>query len=209
MATFDSAWCLAEFDRLAGRPDTDEITDAQKYARLAQAQVEVVGEIAGIYPDALYQAPTTLTTSDNKTYTFGTDGQGHDVAPYGHVGIYRSLEHIPDNPLVEGVDYLNEGTRIRIPNNRTEQATLYGRWIPTPTDISASQEPALRPAPARILIVVKAVENFAGEGAHQPALQQTMTGRYAREFTKWMLILRTQFRNGGALGMTTLDRATR
>lgn len=208
MATFDSAWALAEFDRLSARPDTDEITDASKYQRLALAQMEVIGEIAGIYPDALYQAPTALTAvSGNKSFSFGSDSNGHAVAPYGHVGIYSALAHIPDNPLVEGIDYLNEGTLIRIPNDRTWSGTLYGRWIPTPADITAAVEPTLRPAPARLLIVLKAVENFANEGAQMPDLARIMSDRYAREFTKWMLILRSQFRAGGAVSRTTLDHA--
>lgn len=208
MATYDSAWCLAEFDRLAARADTDEISDASKYQRLAQAQMDVVADIAGIYPNCLYQAPTALTAvAGNKTFTFGTDAQGHAVAPYGHVGIYSALTHIPDNPLVEGLDYLSEGTLIRIPNDRTWNGTLYGRWIPTPADISSSQEPSLRPAPARILIVIKAVENFAGEGDQQPNLAARMEQRYAKEFTKWMLVLRTQFSRGGAISRTTLDHA--
>lgn len=208
MASYDSADLLNRFDELAARPATDEITDLSKYARLAQAQMEVIGEIAGIYPDALYQAPTALTAdADRKVFSFGTDAQGHAVAPYGHVGVYSALTHIPDSPLQEGVDYLNEGTQIRIPNDRTWGGTLYGRWIPTPADISSSQEPALRPAPARILIVLKAVENFANEGAQMPQLAQVMADRYAREFTKWMLILKTQFSRGGAVSRSTLDHA--
>src|SRR5687767_14316489 len=98
MATWDSAYLLSEFDILAARPETDEITDASKYRRLASAQMEVVGEIAGIYPDCLYQAPTALTAvAGNKTFTFGTDANGHAVAPYGHVGIYSALTHVPDS----------------------------------------------------------------------------------------------------------------
>lgn len=209
MASWDSADLLSQFDELAGRPSTDEITDAQKYARLARAQMSVIEDVAAIYPYCLYRSggPTTLTTSGNKVYTFGSDGQGHADGPLGHVAVFRALEDYPDSPLIEGVDYLDEGTQIRIPNNRTEQATLYWTGIPTPTDISASQEPALRPAPSRRLIVIKAVEAFGREGAHDLSLADEMGRYYAREFPKHMLAWRTRFRRGGAVSVTSKERA--
>lgn len=208
MALYDSAWCLATFDRLAGRPDADEIQDADKYVRLAEAQQEVYEDIASIYPYPLYRAsgPTALSTSDSKVFTFGTDGEGHAVAPLGHVAVFRNLVDYPDNPLVEGVDFLNEGTQIRIPNNRTESA-LYWQGIPTPAEISGSQEPTLRPAPARILIVLKAVKNFAEEGNQSPDLATTMERRYASELAKHLTNWRTAFRATGGRSLTGLERA--
>jgi len=210
MATWDKQYLLDMFDRLAGRPDADEITDANKYKRLAEAQNEVIADIASIYPYCLYRSggPTALSTSDNKVYTFGNDGNSENAqGPLGHVAIFRNLSDYPDNPLIEGVDYLDEGTQIRIPNNRTEQSTLYWTGIPTPQDISASVEPSLRPAPARELIVIKAVKNFAEEGDQMPSLAQTMERRYAREFAKHMLAWRTRFRRGGAIAVTSKERA--
>lgn len=208
MATFDSSWTLSEFNRLAQRPTADEITDAQKYARLAQAQLEVISDIAAIYPYAMYRTggPTATTTTGGIVHTFGTDGSGHAVAPLGHVWIGRSTATYPDTDLVEGVDYVNEGTQIRMVNERVEN-TLYWHGIPTPTDISASQEPALRPAQARILIVLKAVKNFAEEGDQNPGLASTMENRYAKEFAKWMLTYKTQFRQGGGIVVSGMDRA--
>ena len=210
MATWDKAYLLAMFDRLAGRPDADEISDANKYVRLAEAQNEVIQDIAALYPYCLYRSggPTTLTTSDNKVYTFGNDGNSENAqGPIGHVAVFRNLEDYPDNPLIEGIDYLNEGTQIRIPNNRTEQSTLYWTGITTPADITASVEPTLRPAPARILIVIKAVKNFAEEGDQLPTLAASMERRYAQEFGKWMLVFRTQFRKGGVLSLDGIERA--
>jgi hypothetical protein len=208
MATWDSADLLARFNRNAGRPSSDEITDATKYARLAEAQSDVIHEIAAIYPYCLYRSagPTTLTTSDNKVYTFGNDGNSVAMGPVGHVKIFRNLADYPDCALVEGVDYLNEGTQIRIPNNRTE-GSLYWMGVPTPDDIDASTAPALRPAPARILICIKAVENFAMEGNRDEALANLMARRWATEFPRYMLTWKTQFSQGGALGMTGVDRA--
>jgi hypothetical protein len=208
MATFDSAWCLAEFDRMAGRPDADEITDVQKYARLAQAEKEVMEDLAPIVPMVEYKAagPTAMSTSDSNVFTFGTDGQGHAQAPGGHVAVFRNLADYPDSPLTEGIDYLNEGTQIRIPNNRTE-SSLYWFGVPASTDISAAQEPTLRPAGARILIAIKAVKNFAEEGNHDPALADTMDRRYAQQFSKWCLWFRTQHRKDGGISLTGIERA--
>jgi hypothetical protein len=208
MATYDSAWCLAEFDRMAGRPEADEITDVQKYARLALAEKEVMEDLAPIVPGVEYKAagPTAMSTTDSKVFTFGSDGQGHAMAPIGHVAVFRNLADYPDNPLVEGIDYLNEGTQIRIPNNRTE-SSLYWLGVPTSTDISASQEPTLRPAPARILIVIKAVKNFAEEGDQLPTLAASMERRYAQQFSKWCLVFRTQHRKDGGRSLSGLERA--
>lgn len=210
MASFDSADLLAQFRELADIPTVSEISATSIYARLARAQQDVIEEVASIYPNCMYRTsgPATLTTSDNKVYTFGTDAQGHAVAPMGHVAVFRSLSDYPDNPMREGVEYLDEGTQIRIPNNNTEQATLYWQGIPTPADISASQEPALRPAPARRLIVIKAVETFAREGGRNYALADDMEALYAKQFAKHMLSWKTRFRQGGALlVLDGIDRA--
>lgn len=211
MALFDGPSCLSIFNRLAGRPTSgDEISDASKYLRLTEAQLEVYHAIAAIYPYCLYRSagPTTLTTSDSKVYTFGNGGSGENAeSPLGYVKIFRNLSDYPDSALVEGVDYLNEGTQIRIPNNRTDAATLYWMGVPTPDDIDASTAPALRPAPARILIVIRAVENFAREGSRNPQLADEMERKWAREFPTHLLAWKTQFSQGGALALDGIDRA--
>lgn len=204
MASWDSPDLLSQFNDVTGRPAVDQITDASKYARLARSQQAVIEDVAAIYPYCLYRAagPVTLTTSDSKVYTFGTDAQGNAVAPMGHVAVFRNLSDYPDNPMREGVDFLNEGTQIRIPNDRTEQATLYAHFIPTPADIAADVDAAIRPAPARRLIVLKAAEWFGREGGRDYALADDMKMEYAGEFAKHMLVWRTQFRAGGALFVT-------
>jgi hypothetical protein len=208
VASYDSADLLLQFDDLAGRPDADEITDVRKYSRLARAQQDVLIDVSPIVPTAFYRTggPTATTTSGGIVHTFGSDGQGHAVAPLGHVWIGRSTSRYPDEDLVEGVDFINEGTQIRMVNERVE-STLYWNGIPTPTDISASQEPALRPAPARRLIVIKAVLTFSREGNQTPMTTQEMEGYYNTEFAKWCLTWKTQFRSGGAVAISSLDRA--
>ena len=201
MSLWNSAGLLTQFNRLARRPSVDAITDATKYEMLARAQVNVIGQIAGIYPDGVYQAPAALTTSDNQIFTFGTDGDGNAVAPMGFVGIYPSLESIPDYPLEPGLDYLDEGTQIRIPHNSTWSGTLYGRWIPTPSDISASTQPALNPAPARRLIVLQAVMDFAAEGGGRPEIYAAAEREWAKAWPSWLMQWRTRFRTGGIVGV--------
>jgi hypothetical protein len=177
--------------------------------RLAEAQQSVYAEIAAVYPYPLYRTggPTTLTTSDNKVYTFGTDGQGHALAPMGHVTVFRSLNDYPDGPLEEGIDYLNEGTQIRIPNNRTEHPTLYWTGITVPADITSAVEPSLRPVHARILIPIKAVQMFAEESGGMAGLADRMDVLYRREFLKYMMAWKTQFRKGPSRQFSSVDRA--
>lgn len=206
MVAFDSVDLLAQFNEVLRRAASDEVTDATKYGYLARAQQEVLQEVAPIVPDAFYGAPAALSTSDNKVFTFGT-ANGSAIAPLGHVGIYPSLESIPDDPWVEGVDYLNEGTQIRIPNNATHSGTLYWRGITTPTDISASQAPALNPAPARRLIVLKAAISFCRAGARNPAVEDACASEYREALLRWLLNLKTQFRRGGGLSVSTRDLA--
>jgi hypothetical protein len=208
VSTYDSADLLGRFNALAARPSSDEYTDADKYSLLATGQMKVLEEIAIRYPDCLYQAPTAMSTADSgATFTFGTDGNGYAVMPYGHVGIYSSLNSIPDNPWVPGIDYLDEGTLIRMPNGRTYSGTLYWRGIATPADIAAGTQPSLRPAPARVLIVYKAVEEFGLRGGLQPEVTTAAQALWAREFPTWMANWRTHFRNGGVFAYTNYDLA--
>jgi hypothetical protein len=199
VSTWDSSDLLAQWNRLCQRPTADEITDATKYQILTRGQEAVISEIEAIYPDCLYQAPAALSTSDNKVFTFGTDSNGYAVAPRGHVGIYPSLASVPDVPWQAGIDYLDEGTQIRIPYNSSYSGTLYWRGIPTPADITASAQPTLRPAPARRMIVLKAAMEFASEGGARADTYSAAEREWDKEFPKWMLNFRTRFRSGGVL----------
>lgn len=216
MATWDSAYLLSFFDRLAGRPSTDAITPASKYQRLSEAQNEIVADLAGIcphvlYPTVGYQAMPQLTTTDSQTFTFGTDSNGYPVTPIGKVGIYSSLNDIPSNPWRANQDYVPlGGTAIQIPNNNTYAGTLYWRGIKNPADITATSQPSLFPEASRELIVIRAVYNFAGEGNKNAALAGTMALRYGiplgaapGRFAYWCLTWKTQFKGGGALNTLT------
>lgn len=205
----ESGWLstdlLTLFNRYAGRPASgDSIADAAKYDRLAKGQTDVIADIIVRYPQCLYPtAPyasfPTATNSGDQIFTFGTDGQGYAVAPMGKTRIYPSLSAFPNDPWEPGVDYVIEGTQIRIPNNRTYSGTLYWYGIAVPTALASGVQSVLFPEPSRLLIVYKAVSEFASEANRNPALADRMDALYGRDFARWMTIWRNQFKGGGAL----------
>lgn len=205
MALYDSASLLSIFNRKSGRPAADAITPESKYQRLSESQNRVVALLAAIAPHTLYPtgAFPALTTVDNQIFTFGPDANGYPIAPMGKAGIYPSLTAIPDAPWIEGYDYLNEGTQIRIPNNNTYFGTLYWRGIVSPGDITDVLQPVLFPEAARELIVIDAVRQFAMEYDRNPGLAQNMASEWAVAWPTWCMVWRTQFRSGGALGTWT------
>ena len=221
MAVYDSAYLLKLFDRFTGRPATDAVTDASKYERLTDAQAEIVADIAVIYPACLYPTMTpTLSTSDNKTFTFGTDDNGYAIAPMGKASIYASLDDVPTNPWRPGLDYIPlGGTSIQIPNNNTYSGTLYWRGITPPgvIDGSGDNEPVLFPEASRRLIAYRAAISFLEEGGRQLDLAAFYAAKYGHPlsqnpglFASWMLEWRTQWANGGVIGnrLTGLAVAT-
>lgn len=193
----NSAALLARFNQMAQRPSADQLTDTVKYGYLARGQVAVIQEIAARYPRCLYGAPAECTTEDRKVYTFGNNGNGEPLAPLG-AALYRSLNDVPDFPLA-ACEYVDEGTQIRWAGNQTGPATLYWQGITMPADIADGQDPALRPAEAHILIVIKAVEEFATDGNRRPDLADAMAMRWDKEFQVHMLTMRKRFRSGGAI----------
>lgn len=206
MPTWTSADLLTRFNELTGRAASgDSIADAAKYRRLADAQNVVLADAAArvpkaLYPKVGYASMPTLTNVDGQVFTFGTDVNGDALFPIGKVEIYPDLQSIPDSPWIEGMDYLNEGTQIRIPSNRSWGGTLYWRGIAPVLTIDGTNQPSILPPPFRILIVYEAVRRYAEEGKRDLELADRMAANYAREFAKFCLTLRTQFSNGGALG---------
>lgn len=206
MADWDSADLLDRFMDEAGIAAANEFTDAQLYRRLSTAQGKVIREIAARYPKCLYAAPAALTAAgDRKTFSFGTDPNDptRNIVPMGWVQVSPRLSAFTGDDAylwTEGVDFLDEGDRIRLPGDRSYSGTLYGRWVPTPPTLTDAVQPILRPAEARDLIVLRATEDFATEGNTEPGLADRMRMKWDREFPIWMLALRRRFRGGGALG---------
>ena len=203
MALWDGPYVLGQFNRLAGRPQADQISDPTKYIWLSEAQNQVIGEIAARQPEILFPigALPMTTTDGGQTFTFGIDpNTGGDLFPMGKVMIYPSLQAVPDFPWVPGYDYMENGTRIEIPNNGTYAGTLYWRGIGPWPDISATVPPTLQPPAAREMITFLAVKNFAQAGNINPDLAAQMTDLWQRAFQRWMLVYRTQFTTGGGMG---------
>lgn len=202
MAAWDSADCLAKFQLDLNRPNSqDEISTAAYYTWLSRGQDQVVAEIASRFPPCLLGPPAALTTADNKVFTFGTDPNGYPLAPIGKVKIYPSLSAIPDYPLIEGYDYLQENKQIRIPNDQQYTGgTLYWRGI-TPPDVinGTGKEPSLFPEQSRELIIAKAMIIFGRQGGLRPDLVAMGKEWWAEAFPRWMLVWRGQYRSGGAL----------
>ncbi len=216
MATYDSAYLLAQVKRLTGRTGTDSITDANWYIRITEAQNQVIADIAAIcphvlYPTAAYASLPTLTIT-GAIGTFGLDDNSYAKFPMGHGNIFRSLQDIPNSPFV---DYMNEGTQIRALNNGTLPSTLYWYGISQPDDINATDQPAIKPEPARELISLRTAYNFGLEGNRNVNLSQSMAAEYGYplhstkpgRFAFWMVTMRTQFARGGALTLTGRDLA--
>lgn len=142
----------------------------------------------------------TVLAPDGQVFTFGFNGNGYPIMPMGKAIIFPSLASWPDFPWVEGMDYISEGTQIRMPNNRTWASPLYWYGVPQPSDISASVQPALFPEGSRELIVFRAVANFANEADNNEKLSAKMEGRYQQAWMRWCTAWKTQFGSGGALG---------
>ncbi len=222
MATFDSAYLLGVFNRLAARPAADGVTDPTKYQWLSEAQNEIVATLAAIcpqvlYPTASYATLPTMSTTDNQVFTFGTDSNGYPIAPIGKVWIGDDLTGLLDNPWQLNVDYYDEGTQIRIPNNQTWTQPIYWYGIKPPADIDASHQPALFPAASRMLIPHLAVMNFSNArgDANRAAAMREVLGKpwgpvenpeKVGMFARWCLTWRSAFRSGGALGGMVTQR---
>src|ERR1051325_11433800 len=131
---WNTAGLLEHFNQITGRPRTDAVTDAEKITLLGKAQEEVIRDLAAVAPHVLYPKVATsampqMVTTDQKVFTFGADDDDDPIVPFGRVQIFRNLTDIPDRPLVEDVDFVNEGSQIRLPRNRTYSGTLYWRGI--------------------------------------------------------------------------------
>jgi hypothetical protein len=210
MASLDSLDLLARLRFQLRRPTSDEsLTDAQAYQLLTDAQAELIQDVTSAGAGMLLlNTPTLMTTSDNKVFTFGTDADGLPIVPMGKVGIYPSLSAVPDYPLMEGLEFLNEGKQIRIPNDRTYTGPLYWRGVSEPAPISATSAPTIGVPEGRRLLVWKAAELYATLGDLRDAT--TYAAKYQTGLLKLLYRLKTEFGPHGALtGLTGLRRAMR
>lgn len=193
---YQSTDMLASFNFLAGRPasETATLPDATKYGYLAQAQDQVIIEIANTVGNQLWGSPTLMTSADGGyTYTFGTDGNGYSLFLLdGH--IYPNLNAVPSSPWVPGRDYTDEGIAIRSLNNVPFSTAPYFQGITTPAAMSASVQPVLYPPYARVLIPIRAVQNFSEAGKRDFDLATRMQTRWDREWGQIVTQMRKHLR---------------
>jgi hypothetical protein len=170
MSYLDSADCLARCKMLARRPTTDEeMSDANWYSFLTEAQDYWVRVIAQHAPNLLCGVPTALTTADSGlTYTFST-------VPIAVLEVTTAKGGLPVTigPYYDQqADFTWEGeSTLRACRNsaRTFSSGLYARWVVQPGAVSASSEPTLN-AQYRLLLVPRAVTLWARRGgARDPA----------------------------------------
>lgn len=197
---------LARFNQLAGRGSNtaDAVTPAVKYQFLADGEAYTIDRLCAVpaCAKALFGAPAALTSADGGyTFTFGTDGNGYALFPMGSAGIYPSLTAIPGGAWRPGIDYLDEGTTIRMPNNVPYTGTLYWYGVTPRQQMSATVQPVLNPPPIRMLAVRRAVATFAETGnIRNEALANRMAALFEKELGEAATLLRKHFKNGGAMG---------
>lgn len=199
-----TADCLTRVRRYLRQPTTSDFpVDADIYAALAEAENEVKRRILPVCPWLILQAPTAMSSSDSGlTWTFGNDSDGNAISPLGAYAIYRQRSDIPDFPLQRGVDYQDEGIRIRMPNNRASSIQwpdastpwFYGN-LPTVT-IGSSNEPTLVPVDRRELLVWGAC---ARVGIMLDRDVSEFERKYAEGIQDWITSAQTASANPGAL----------
>lgn len=204
MAIWDTADLLRRCKNLARRPAADQaVPDAKWYDWLTEAQSEAYVDVFSRFPDFGYSAPFRLLTADGGlTYTFGLDAAGVDnVRPWGHLEIYPTLTAIPDSPLTPGVDFIFEGALIRFPGGRPRSfagGAPYARFIADPMiAIDVAHEPQMQPKEARMLLVYKALEQWAsrrGSGANPSYWED----KYDKRLMKVIMKLSTAYNMQGA-----------
>lgn len=211
MADWDPADLKRRFLDAAGIENASELDDdVDIYPLLADGQEEVFRLIAARFPPGLYSAPEAMVASDDrKTFKYA-QVNGQDVMMMGWVQISPRLSSFVGDEFFagwrEGIDYMDEGTRIRIPGGRTFSGTLYARGIPRPPRITSSQGPSIRPIEATVLTINRAARKWAVQGNQRPDIAQVMDMEWGAPltnvpgmFAEWMLTFKRRHRGGGRI----------
>lgn len=169
MAYLDSADIIRRAKLRLNRPASDtaftaSVADDILYDFATEEQDELTKLCATFIPDALLTAPTALTSADGGyTYTFGTDTDSANIFALGHFQVFSVRADIPDNPLVPGIDFTVEGTKIRMPNNVPRSFGDGGPWAQTvnPSNVMASGTPPTIPKILRLCLVARVASRGA------------------------------------------------
>jgi hypothetical protein len=150
-------------------------------------------------PDALWTVPTALATADlGKTYTFGLDADSAAIFAFGHFLVFEQRADIPDSPLVEGIDFTVEGTKLRIPNNVTRTFADGGPWCQyvAPSNVMASGTQPTIPKIARLALVSETARRGAIRLGMDPAPHEA---EFQSDFLDVLAVIKTQSNlKGGA-----------
>lgn len=148
---FDKTDLLRRLKGRVGRPESDEAfsvdsTDDKYYDCLTEAQDRLIQLLGTFVPDAVWAIPTLLTSSDSGlTYGFGNDLDGEAILAFGHFQVFAQLSDIPNAPLIEGVDFLVMGTKLRMPDNvpRIFSSGPYALYAAQSNVINSTHEPVV------------------------------------------------------------------
>ena len=155
-------------------------------------------------PESNYGAPTLLTTADSGTsYTFGTDADGANINPIGHIELRESKTGAMIPPASEWdistLAFIYNGSdTIRWPGQkaRTFADGPYARFVTPPALLNASTAPTLKPLYARELIVYDGAERAAIRmGTDPTAFGQMFDAR----FPEILQTITTTFHGTGVL----------
>jgi hypothetical protein len=209
VALWDSSDLVRRAKLRIARPTTDEAftvtTTDDVWFDFATESQDRINTLLGIFvPDSVWTVPTELSTSDSgRTYTFGTDVDSAAIFAFGHYKLFENQESIPDYPLVEGVDYTIEGTKIRIPNNVTRTFTdggPYAQFASPSNVITSSTQPTI-PKFARKPMI----SDMVRQGLDRLGLDSTTAeADFQREWLDVLTAIRTQ--GFGKGGRTTMQR---
>lgn len=143
-----------------------------------------------------------MTTGDSGyTYTFGTDSalptSYTDLYPVGAVKIFRTRNDNPDWPMVEGVDFIMEGNRIRMPDFSPFSGTApYYTSLALPALLDGSTVPTLKPVQARELIVDAAAVRYAEATRIDLDIHEA---RYEKDWQRWLPAIQAQYARPGSI----------
>lgn len=199
---YDSADIIRRVKLRLNRPTVDEaLADADLYDFATEAQDDITKRLAIYSPDALWPAPTALTSSDGgATFTFGTDTDSAAIFALGKFRVYATLDDIPDEPLTEGVDYTTEGTKIRTPNNDVQSSPDGGPWsqyVAPSNVISAAVQPTI-PKMARLALISKTAAKAASR-LRLTDLAGEQEQQYEIDWSRILETIRTQSWGKGGL----------
>jgi hypothetical protein len=140
------------------------MSDPAWYLLLELAQSYWTGVFAVHFPYLMMSAPTALTTADGGlTYTFPGGIYPLAVELYDATGPATLLR--PGAYFDSSADIVWEGNQIRFPQNQGNFGiNPVARYVAPPGVLDASTPPTLMPPHARMLLVYRAVGQWAAQG---------------------------------------------